>query len=85
MPDDLLGQLRAEVERAAGLSEEAKSKLLGHVEALKQHANNDVIDKAKARSGLERLSSLVEELEASHPAITNIVGRLAVALGNMGI
>jgi len=85
MPDELLGELRAEVERAAGLSEEAKSKILRHVEALRQHTNENVIDKAKARLGLERLSSMVEELEASHPAITNIVGRVVVALGNMGI
>lgn len=85
MPDELLGQLRAEVEQATGLSEEAKAKLLGHVEALEQHANEGIIDKAKARLGLERLTSLVEELETSHPAITNIVGRIVVALGNMGI
>jgi hypothetical protein len=85
MADELLGQLRAEVERATGLSQEAKARLLGHVEVLEQHASEGVIDKARARLGLERLSSLVEELEASHPAITNIVGRIAVALGNMGI
>ena len=81
MTSELLQQLRTEVERADGLSDEAKTKLLGHVESIEQYPG----DVGTARSAFKHLSSSVEALEASHPAITNIVGRLAVALGNMGI
>ncbi len=35
--------------------------------------------------GLDKLMSSVEEPEASHPELTALVNRVAVALGNMGI
>ena len=85
MTAELFQQLRAEVEKAPGLSEQTKAKLLRHVEAIERCANVANPDEAKAQSGLERLSSSIEELEVSHPDLTNIIGRIAVALGNMGI
>jgi hypothetical protein len=85
MTDELLQQLRAEVERATGLPDEEKARILGHVEAIEKYTSGKIADRAQARSGLDQLSSALEELEDSHPAITTVVGRVAVALGNMGI
>ena len=85
MTEKLLQQLRDEVERATGLSAEAKANLLGHVEAMEKLAGGEASDKAKAKSGLQRLTASVEELEDAHPELTTIIGRIAVALGNMGI
>ncbi|HEY2574420.1 MAG TPA: DUF4404 family protein [Verrucomicrobiaceae bacterium] len=85
MTDKLLEQLRAELEQATGLSAEAKAKLLGHVAAMEKLAATGGADKAEAQSGLQRITASVKELEDSHPELTTLIGRIAVALGNMGI
>lgn len=92
MIENLLAELRKQVERADNLSEETRADLLQHVEAMESsHANiafeepDDSIDTADEPQGIDRLVSSVEELEASHPEITATVNRIATVLGNMGI
>lgn len=92
MIENLLAELRKQVERADNLPEETRADLLQHVEAMESsHANialeepDDSAEAAGEPQGIDRLVSSVEELEASHPEITATVNRIATVLGNMGI
>ncbi len=73
----LLEQLRATVENAQGLKETTKSELLKLVTDLENQTDNP--------HGIIRLTTLVEELEISHPEITDVANRVATMLGNVGI
>jgi hypothetical protein len=92
MIENLLAELRKQVELADNLPESTREDLLQHVEAMEaSHANSAIEESEEAESvaeepqGIDRLVSSVEELEASHPEITATVNRIATVLGNMGI
>ena len=86
MVKSLLEQLRAKVEDAHGLTDATKSELLKHVADLeRQTAAKTAIHPATAQLGSGRLTDLVEELEISHPDITDLANRIATMLGNVGI
>ena len=97
MITQLLEELRIAVREASGLSESAKAELLGHVTAMESCTDDSESpatgDGAPVSVGennlldhpIEGLKTSVESFEASHPDITAIVNRIAMALGNMGI
>ena len=87
MFEQLVAQLRSELASAEGLSEDRKAALQAHVDEIERlgapPADQPPSDEAK--HGVDRLVSAVEELEASHPRLTESVNRFATALGNLGI
>ena len=92
MIENLLAELRKQVELADNLPESTREDLLQHVEAMEASHATSVIEEsddsesvAEEPQGIDRLVSSVEELEASHPEITATVNRIATVLGNMGI
>jgi len=94
MIDKLLQQLRVQLENSESLPDTTKQEILRHVEAIEHRTGTSTEASAAAEpdqvaaeepQGLDKLRSSVEELEASHPEITALVNRVAVALGNMGI
>lgn len=90
MIENLLAQLRNQVENADNLPESTREELLQHLEAMEDsHASVMEYPAEEAATtepqGIDKLVSSVEELEASHPEITATVNRIATVLGNMGI
>ncbi len=85
MFEDLLAQLRHEVEQADGLSDERKAALREHVNAIAHLGATAPTAEPAEHEGLAPLRTAVEELEASHPRLTEAVNRIATALSNMGI
>jgi len=92
MIENLLAELRKQVELADNLPESTRKDLLQHVEAMEASHATSVFEEseesesvAEEPQGIDRLVSSVEELEASHPEITATVNRIATVLGNMGI
>ena len=79
MPNaELIHQLRAKLESAEGLSEEARVELVGLLSKLEDPSD-------EAPHGLSRLTHYVEELEASHPELATVLGQIANVLSKMGI
>jgi len=92
MIDKLLEQLRKQLEQSENLPDSTREELLKHVSAIESRTatTGDVAAPsgeatAEEPQGLEKLRTSVEELEVSHPELTALVNRVAVALGNMGI
>jgi hypothetical protein len=98
MIQDLLAELRTQLEQADNLPDSTRADLLAHLQAMETSHASSVEDAdelaADAESaepvehepqGIERLVTSVEELEVSHPEITATVNRIATVLGNMGI
>lgn len=97
MITELLEELRTAVSGASGLSESAKAELLGHVTAMESCADKAEApatgdgappsdgEKHPGNHPIDGLVNSVASFEASHPDITALVNRIAVALGNMGI
>ena len=88
MIDKLLEQLRTQLENSESLPETTRQELLQHVAAIESRTGG-AADATEATEeepqGLDKLVSSVESLEVSHPELTALVNRVAVALGNMGI
>ena len=86
MVKPLLEQLRAKVENAHGLPDNTRSELLKLVADLEsQTAGKAAGDSGGRPPGVDRLISVVEGLEASHPDITGLANRIATMLANLGI
>ena len=96
MIDKLLEQLRTQLENSDNLPDSAKQEILRHVEAIEHRTTTPGVEagtlisatdetSSEEPQGLDKLVASVEELEASHPELTALVNRVAVALGNMGI
>lgn len=90
MLDQLLKQLKTEVTTTGTLPEETREELLRQAEQLEnRQPSEEVSEEEEAPNGaqedVDKLISSIEGLEASHPVITSLVNRIAIALGNMGI
>ena len=91
MFEQLVAQLRSELASAEGLSDERKAALQAHVDEIERlgtkppTADGDDTGESDAQGGVGRLVSAVEELEASHPRLTESVNRIATALSDLGI
>lgn len=82
----LLEQLRTKVESAQGMPATTKSDLLQLIADLEQQATGTTAEHAaQSRHHAARLTEYVEELEVSHPDITNLANRIATMLANLGI
>jgi hypothetical protein len=91
MSDELLEKLRKTVDQDSALPESTKAELLKHVEAIKNSDETSVASGGSASDSdgenhpIQSLIASIEGLETSHPEITALVNRIAIALGNMGI
>jgi len=95
---DLLEKLRSAVGEAGELSENTKDELLRHVAAMEASTgatvprggaageSGDALPESTGQAhSFEGLTTSIQGLEAAHPEITDLVNRIATALGNMGI
>jgi len=86
MVKPLLEQLRTKVENAVGLTAATQAELLKLVADLeRQTAGKAASQSAVHHPGIARLTTIVEELEVTHPEITSLANRIATMLGNVGI
>ena len=87
MFEQLVAQLRSELASAEGLPPDRKAALQAHVDEIERLGAPAAAEPAgdEARHGVNRLVSAVEELEASHPRLTESVNRIATALSDLGI
>ena len=86
MVKPLLEQLRTKVENAVGLTATTQAELLKLVADLeRQTAGKAASQPPGQHPGIARLTTLVEEIEVTHPEITSLANRIATMLGNVGI
>ena len=88
MIEEHLEKLRARLEQADGLPESTKSELLGLVTTLQREAlggSETSGEESEEQSGIGKLLSSVDELEASHPELAASISQVANVLGRMGI
>jgi len=96
MIQEHLEQLRVKLEQAAGLPESARTELMELVRAVENDAgigetaaSNTAAPEgggeAVAASGIDKLLSAVDELEASHPDLAASINQVASTLARMGI
>jgi hypothetical protein len=98
MVEDRIRNIENRVQSSASLPEAAKAELLGLLASLreelqgvkKEHllraeGTGQVPHGESLDDALGGLSSTVTELEATHPRLSELANRLAVALSNMGI
>jgi len=82
---EILSELKTELEANEQLEKHQRESMV----ALAQEIQARVSDPEVSMSGdeflLSRLKESTEEFEASHPKLTNIVGRLSNLLAGMGI
>ncbi len=98
MISKLLDELRTAVEEADAISTGAKEELLRHIYAMESTPASEPLESEKnptapgepndsdgALHPIKDLVSSIEKFEVSHPELTALVNRIALALGNMGI
>ena len=86
MVKPLLEQLRTKVENAVGLTATTQAELLKLVGDLeRQTAGKAASQSPEKHPGIARLTTIVEEIEVTHPEITSLANRIATMLGNVGI
>jgi len=101
MVEDRIRNIEARVESSANLPEGAKAELLELLAALRAElhgVNKEHLERAENASGrvdvphgetvedaLGGLTSTVTELEATHPRLSDLANRIAVALASIGI
>ena len=82
--DEYLEQLRQEISSMEGTDAEASSRLralTGQIEAAVKTSPGDSGDS----DILDTIQAGIENFETEHPAITDVLNRIATLLGNMGI
>lgn len=95
MIQEHLEQLRTRLEQADGLPEATRSELLNLVSTLRQEALGGSVaeetsgesstSESEGQTGIGKLLSSVDELEASHPELAASINQVANVLGRMGI
>ena len=79
-----LERLRAEIDIAEKNNKPVRERLDGLVADI-EHQVHDSDDHDHRQGLLERIPGEIEEIELSHPRITNILNHVMVTLSNMGI
>jgi hypothetical protein len=80
---DILDQLRAEIEKLDSVSESDKQRLESLLTRIRNTANPD--DAETGDDLQDVITENVTKFEASHPRLTAIMNDIAVTLSNMGI
>ncbi len=76
--------LRAELDQIATTDLAAKNKLLALITDIERQVQEP--DREEHRqTTLQQLPALIEQLEADHPKVTNVLGRMLNTLSGMGI
>lgn len=82
--DQSIAALRAELDQLATDDPAVKDKLsalIADVEKQVREPDNE----GHKQDNLQKLPALIEQFEADHPKITNVLGRLLNTLSSMGI
>ena len=83
---ELLEQLRLEIEASGGLDEPSRAKLKQLEQAIQQQlaaADSEVSEPASGLRG--SIQKTIDDFEESHPTLTLVLGRLMDVLNKMGI
>lgn len=93
-----IATLEARIRDSRDLSDEQRTALLAHLAELKAEAasvprgeehplpvESSVEEKGPLTALVNELSAEIDSLEASHPRLTELTNRIALALANMGI
>lgn len=87
--NDTLGKLHDELTHGQQLDEEARERLqqlLGDIHAVLNRDPDAAPDEASEDETLgERLQEAVSDFEAAHPQFSQLIGRIADGLSNLGI
>ncbi len=90
MPDpgssltEILEELREALEAPDDLDEDVRAELRSAAQEILEALDPDH-ERALSRSVLDSLTDSIERFEKSHPRLTEIIGRVADALSDMGI
>lgn len=82
---ELLGRLKSEVSELSKTHDEHAHSIAGFTEVSIHEAIREERNPKLLKLSLEGLSSSVQGLEGSHPALVEVVNRIAVMLSNIGI
>jgi hypothetical protein len=82
---ELLGRLKSEVSELSKTHDEHAHSIAGFTEVSMHEAIREERNPKLLKLSLEGLSSSVQGLEGSHPALVEVVNRIAVMLSNIGI
>ena len=82
---ELLAALKSEVGELAKTRQEDARSIACFVDASAHEATRNERKPELLQPALSGLTASVQELEASHPELVNVVNRLATTLSNMGI
>jgi len=83
--EEILEELREALEAADDLDDEARDRLRNAAREIQQTVGVEREGADDDQSMLDRLNEAIESLEAKHPNLTAIVGRVADALSDLGI
>jgi len=81
---EALGELREALEAPGDLDESARAELRSAAQEILE-ALDPEHERELSRSLRDRLTASLERFETSHPRLTEIVGRVADALSDLGI
>ena len=82
---DLLGALKTEIGALPETHEERAASIAGFADASAHEVTRTEKKPQLIEAALKGLTTSVEDFEVTHPAITQIVNRIAYILGNMGM
>jgi hypothetical protein len=82
---ELLGRLKSEVSELSKTHDEHAHSIASFTEVSMHEAIREERNPKLLKLSLEGLSSSVQGLEGSHPALVEVVNRIAVMLSNIGI
>ena len=80
-----LHELEAELESAESLDPDALDILEGAMQEIRAALGKEDATSLEPNSIIERLNDTSQRFETSHPTLTNLVGRIADALSQLGI
>jgi len=81
----LLATLKAEIEKLSKINEEQADSIAGFAKVSAHEAMRSQKDPHLLELSLQGLRSSVEDLEQSHPRLTQIVNRISKTLSDLGI
>jgi len=82
---ELISALKSEIRNLPETHEEQAASIAGFAEASAHEVTRSQRKPQLVEAALTGLKSSVEEFEATHPTLTQVVNRIAFILSNMGI
>jgi hypothetical protein len=80
-----VSELEQELQRLKTVDDDARRVLHGAVQEIRAALHEEESSEARRSSLIKRLQDSMEQFEATHPAVTNILSRLIDGLAQLGI